>query len=182
MCRHKSGYAVRVDEATIRIYELERNDSHSEIIKAFKLDNISSFAKFGTPLECIPVRGIETIDQYDLVFDAGRPDWWTDGMSEYAKEVLIKASVRDLTSTGTWLVSLDLSAVTDLKGVKLPNVGGSLYLSAVTDLKGVKLPNVGGSLDLSAVTDLKGVKFGTVGGDLFYKGAWYKVKNGAIAK
>ena len=106
MCLHKAGIAVRVDDETVRLYFLEKDDSHQKIRDHYKLSDSGALSMYQTPVEFVPVRGCEKIDQYDFVFDASRPDWWTDGMTEQCKHELFAASQKDL--SGVWVNPLRL--------------------------------------------------------------------------
>ena len=129
MCMHKSGIVVRVDETTIKVFCLPGEDSHLKIREKYKISDSNAIGRFQTPVEFKPVRGIESIDQYDFAFDAGKPDWWMAEFEEEAKRVLFRASQEDL--SGDFAGYLDLRALTSLPANAKLTAGGYLDLSAV---------------------------------------------------
>ena len=103
MCNYKSGVGVRVDEVTVSAKTLAYNgkrdeNSHTVIRKEHGIgeDTGGMAGRYHTPLELKPVRGWSNLEDFDLVFDAGKPDWWTDGMTEQAREQLWSAIERDM--------------------------------------------------------------------------------------
>ena len=173
MCRFKSGEAVLRSDR-LDILTVPGEDSHTSIREYHKVPeaNGGMADKYHTPMEFVPVRGLFVEADYDLIFDAGKPEWWMDDMVPEARrqfwaavsgEIDGKSLVRD--SAG-W--SLYLSSLTSLpEGVTL-SAGGALDLSALTSLpEGVTL-SAGRALDLSALTSLpEGVTL-SAGRDLYH--------------
>ena len=125
MCQHKSGIAVKVSEVEVKVYFLAGEDLHQKIRDHFSLNDSSALSRYQTPIEFIPVRGIEAIEQYEFKFDDSRPEWWTDDMTEEAKRVLFAASQVDLKSK-KFIGDLDLGSLTTLPANAKLTAGGSL--------------------------------------------------------
>ena len=138
MCHHKSGIVVKVDETTCKVFCLPGEDSHSKIRDHFKLSDTSLLGRFQTPVEFIPVRGAEKIEDYVFKFDDTKPNWWREEFADEAKIVLFSQSQIDLAEE--FLGSLDLSSLTSANGLEaLAIVGGSLDLSSLTSAERAKL-------------------------------------------
>ena len=154
MCLHKAIIAVRVDESSIKIYSLPKNDKHEDIRAHYKLNDSSALSRYQTPLEVRPVRGAEKLSDYDLVFDAGSPDWWTEAMSEEALLAGYKLSQDEL--EGVWTNELRLDFLKNRKGLERLTQTGNLDLSSLTALDKGALPALTqtGYLDLSSLTAL----------------------------
>jgi len=152
MCMHKSGIVVRRDETSIDVYFLKGEDSHSKIRDAHKISDSGALGRYQTPVEFKPVRGIKKLEQYDFIFDAGKPDWWKDEFEEEAKRVLFRASQDDL--AGDFTGSLNLRSLTSLPADAKLSAGGSLYLSSLTSLPANAKLSAGGYLNLSSLTSL----------------------------
>lgn len=125
MCQYISGVAVK-DGETVRVYTLPDKDSHSDIRETYKIrDDAGPGAQLQTPVELVPVRGLDRVEDFDFVFDAERPAWWTDEMTEEATRQLFtvhQARYRDgkIVMAG----NLDLSSLTSLpEGVSLTAEG-----------------------------------------------------------
>jgi len=152
MCQHKSGIVVRVDETTCKIFCLPREDSHSKIREHFNLSDDSLLGRFQTPVEFVPVRGLDKIEDYDFKFDDNKPDWWRDEFEAEAKRVLFAQSQLDIADV--FPGKLDLKSLTTLPaGCKL-EAGFTLYLNSLTTLPaGCKL-SAGSDLDLGSLRSL----------------------------
>ena len=86
MCNWKSGIVVRVSEAECEVYTLSGQDSHTEIRKQHGIsEDNGALSRAQTPVEFQPARGCEKLNQFDLVYDAGKPDWVTPEMEERIK-------------------------------------------------------------------------------------------------
>ena len=152
MCMHKSGIVVLIDETTIKVFCLPGEDSHSKIREKYGISDSSAIGRYQTPVEFKPVRGIESIDQYDFVFDASRPDWWRDEFEEDAKRILFHASQED--SADGFTGGLDLRSLTSLPANAQLTAGGYLDLSSLTSLPADAKLTAGGYLYLSSLTSL----------------------------
>ena len=137
MCLHKSGVVVRIDESEIRVYSLPKDDSHNNIRATFHLSD-GPLADWTASVECVPVRGLSNPDHYDFRFDAERPEWWTDGMTDQAKRELFRASQDEL--EGEWTNPLHLDELRDARGLKRLTKTRDLYLSSLNSLDAGALP------------------------------------------
>ena len=135
MCRTKSGIAVLANDE-LKVYHLPGEDSHEKIRQHYNIqDGLGAGATRQTPVECIPVRGVEKLADFDFTFDDGQPAWWAEAFTRQAKRELWRA----------------FRAEWDGKTLKR---GGNLYLRSLTSLpEGVTL-EAGGDLDLSSLTSL----------------------------
>ena len=168
MCQSISGVAVKSGDS-VKVYTLRDEDSHEAIRKEYGIgDGLEPSARYQTPVELVPVRGLRRLEDMDFIFDDERPDWWDDEMTEEAKRQLF--SVWLLRWDGDILSmkgSLNLGSLTSIpKGVTL-KAGGDLYLGRLTSIaQGVTL-KAGGDLYLERLTSIpKGVTL-KVGGDLY---------------
>jgi hypothetical protein len=168
MCQAISGIVVKSGD-DVKVYTLHHSDSHEDIRNECKIkDDLSASSQYQTPVELVPVRDLFNVDGMDFKFDAERPTWWTDEMTNSAIRQLHKAWMNRW--DGKTLVfngNLDLSSLTTLpEGVTLES-GGNLDLSSLTTLpEGVTL-KLGGNLDLSSLTTLpEGVTL-KLGGNLY---------------
>ena len=155
MCQAISGIAVKNGE-DIKVYTLRHEDSHQKIRDEYKIrDDNRPGSQYQTPVELIPVRGLFKLGDMDFKFDAGRPDWWTDEITEEAKKQLFAAWM------ARWegkILQFDgylyLRSLTTLpEGVTL-EAGGHLDLSSLTTLPEDVTLKAGGSLDLRSLTAL----------------------------
>ena len=123
MCQWKSGIAVRVSETDIEVRTLLGKDSHSEIRASHNIpeDNGGMVGRGQTPIEFIPARGFKEQD-FDLVFDAGKPEWWTDGMTEQAKSQMWLAVNADMKTGNVEKLQLTLTCGVELAWLKTGNV------------------------------------------------------------
>ena len=157
MCRAISGIAVRVDDATVAIKTLRHSDSHEEIRKAHGIGDTNQLHRFQTPIELVPVGDVDirSTAGWMFVFDASRPDWWTEDMTRQAREQLDAAwKVRWDGDTLHIGGDLDLGGLTSLPANAKLSAGGDLDLGWLTSLPaGAKL-SAGGSLDLGGLTSL----------------------------
>ena len=135
MCRFKSGIAVRRGDQ-VDVLTMPGEDSHTTIREYHKVPEASGGLadRYQTPVEMAPIRGIASPDDYEFVFDAGKPEWWTDSMTDRAKQQLWQA-IQDELANGFDAYrdssSLDLSSLTSAEGLKLPDsVRGYLDLSS----------------------------------------------------
>jgi len=155
MCRKKSGVAVKSGDDVV-VYTIPGNDSHSDIREKHNLrDDASLMARYQTPVEFVPVRGLFDIADYEFAFDESQPEWWTDKMTESAKKQLFRAAMDEW--DGKTLKSdkdIDLSSLTSIsEGVTL-KAGGSIYLSSLTSIsEGVTL-EAGWYINLNSLTSI----------------------------
>jgi len=166
MCMFISGIAVKTEDG-VKVYMLDNEDSHTKVREKYNIrDDDRPGSSRQTPVEFVPVRGLEKPEDYDFRFDAEKPNWWTDDMTEAAsRDMFTEAKRRMKGGKIRYDGYLFLSSLTSIpKGVKL-SAGGNLDLSSLTSIpKGVKL-SAGGGLFLSSLTSIpKGVKLSAEGG------------------
>ena len=140
MCQFISGVAVERDD-TVTVKTLKNSDSHSEIRKKFNIaDDNSSRGQRQTPVELIPVTSLTDVSGMEFRFDAERPDWWTDAMTDEATRQLFRAAKNRWDGNTLKADYLDLSSLTSIpEGVTL-SAGGYLDLSSLTSIpEGVKI-------------------------------------------
>ena len=157
MCQTLSGVAVKSGD-TVKVYTLRNNDSHEAIREEYNIrDRLHDHA---TPIELIPVRGMKKLDEMDLVYDAGRPDWMSDDLEREARLQMWRAWRQrwdgDTFSSGGDLYLSSLTAIPE--GVTI-SAGGGLNLRSLTAIpEGVTL-KAGSYLYLSSLTAIpEGVK------------------------
>jgi len=175
MCQFKSGIAVRISESEVEVRTSPLEDSHTKIREKFLIreDNFC-LSRYNTPVELLPTKlDFEDKSCWELVFDAGQPDWWEDGMTEKATIQLLKAAKEDfdaLMSGKEYLGSFDLNRLTSIPNGFNPTVGGDLYLDGLTSIPSGFNPTVGGNLWLEGLTSIPSDFNPTVGGDLYLDG------------
>ena len=101
MCEFKSGIAVKLNESEVQVYTLPWNDSHNDIREqhGIKENGLGLLSNNSTPIELVPQSKpikLNDPDDWKFVFDADRPDWWTDGMTEQATRQLLQAAKADI--------------------------------------------------------------------------------------
>ena len=129
MCQFESAICVYVNN-DLKVYTSRKSCSHSDIRKEFNLrDGGGLLDRYQTPVEYAPVDSL--YGEWEFRFDAGRPEWWEDWMTEKAKRVLYKSGLAKLES---FEGDLYLNTLTTLpEGVTL-SPGGNLYLSKLKSL------------------------------------------------
>jgi len=175
MCQFKSGIVVSTSESEVGAKTLLLQDSHTVIREKFNIseDNLG-LSRYSTPVELIPTK-LDFEDQscWELVFDAGQPDWWTEGMHDQCVDQLLKAAKEDfdaLMSGKKYPGSLDLNRLTSIPSGFNPTVGGDLWLEGLTSIPSGFNPTVGGSLWLRNLTSIPSGFNPTVGGNLYLDG------------
>ena len=166
MCQVKSGEAVYAG-GDLRIYHLPGEDSHNAIREHFHIrDGLGAAASRHTPIECIPVRGLFDIEDYDFVFDAGRPDWWEEWMTERAKHELFAAWMAEW--DGKTLVRkgyADLRSLTEIPAGVTLRIGGYADLSSLTTIPAGVTLRIGGDANLISLTTIPAGVTLRIGGD-----------------
>ena len=137
MCNFLSGIALKNGEDVTVLMSLE-TDSHTELRTEFKVgeDAGKPTHKLSTPVELVPIRGILADEDYDFVFDAGRPAWWTEEMTVSARRQMFRFIREHLLSESKLSRSgnLYLSSLTALTANAKLSAGGNLYLRSLTAL------------------------------------------------
>jgi len=175
MCQFKSGIAVRISESEVEVRTSPLEDSHTKIREKFLIreDNFC-LSRYNTPVELLPTKlDFEDKSCWELVFDAGQPDWWEDGMTEKATIQLLKAAKEDfdaLMSGKEYLGSFDLNRLTSIPSGFNPTVGGNLCLDSLTSIPSGFNPTVGGDLYLDGLTIIPDGFNPTVGRSLYLRG------------
>ena len=171
MCQFKSGIAIQKSESEVDVRVIPLNDSHTDIREKHHIseDNLG-LSRFSTPVELIPTRlDFEDKSCWALVFDAGKPDWWVDCMTDQCIDQLLKAAKSDfeaVMSGEKYEKSLDLGRLTSIPIGFNPTVGGNLYLHRLTSIPDGFNPTVGINLYLHSLTSIPDEFNPTVGGHL----------------
>ena len=151
MCRFRAARGIKSGD-DVRLVFVADSDRHTDNPVP---DGDNPAAQYQTPLEDVPHGALDDFSAYELVFDAGRPNWWTDDMTASAKRQF-EAEIRRELATGEIIRKgdLDLSSLTaPPEGVTL-RARGHLDLRSLTVLpEGVTL-RAGGDLDLRSLTAL----------------------------
>ena len=84
MCQYRSGVVVfNSSDGTASLKMLPGEDSHAKIRKHYHIrDDDGPGATRQTPVEYQPTKDLLDLDSYELMWDAGRPEWWTDEHTE----------------------------------------------------------------------------------------------------
>ena len=131
MCRFRSAVAVYQSESEVALKLLPGEDSHTKIREAFNIrDGLGAAASRQTPVEFVPFGALDDLDAYEFIFDAGKPNWWTDAHTDSAVQQF-RREVRGLLAEKTieYDDDLYLNSVTTLpEGVSL-EAGGEVYLA-----------------------------------------------------
>ncbi len=180
MCRYKSGEAVYVDENTVRVYTLKWNDRHI-VIRAkngIPENTCGVFDNRHTPVELIPAGDVDLRhpnDSWQLVFDAGKPEWWTEAHTHEARRQLADAVAADWEGNhyDGWL-NLSYTPITSLTIPAGVSIDGWLNLS-YTPITSLTIPagvSIGGWLNLSGtpITSLTIAENVSIGGLLNLSG------------
>jgi len=176
MCRFKSGIAIKASDSEVDVRVLPLNDSHANIRKKDNIneDNLG-LSRFSTPVELIPTRlDFEDRSCWELVFDAGKPDWWVDRMTDQCIDQLLKAAKSDIEAIiggQTYEKDLDLRSLTSIPDGFNPTVGGDLYLHRLTSIPDGFNPIVGGYLFLNSLTSIPDSVRQNVKGEVILKTA-----------
>ena len=155
MCHFRSGVGVlNMSDNMLSVKFLDGEDSHTKIRSTYYIrDDDGAGATRQTPLEYKPAKDLLDLESYELTFDAGRPDWWTEEHTEQAIRQF-RADITPVIAARKW------------------DWGGYLDLGSLTSLpEGVTL-SAGGYLCLRSLTSLpEGVK--VKAGDVYYDGQWH---------
>jgi len=136
MCKFKSGVAVKINEDDVKIYTLRGEDSHTEIRNEYNIrDDDGAGATRQTSVELIPVRGLSKKEDYDFIFDAGKPDWWTDNMTISAVNQLFSAvKVEIVNNTIKYKGNLELNSLTTLPKSIILESDWNIYLGSLKSM------------------------------------------------
>ena len=172
MCQFKSGIDIRINESEVAVRVLPLNDSHSDIRDRCKIPNDNlGLSRFSTPVELIPTKlDFENKSCWKFVFDAGKPDWWVDSMTDQCIDKLLKAAKSDfeaLMNGQKYCSSLCLENLTSIPEGFSPKVGGTLYLINLTSIPEGFSPVVGRDLCLHGLTSIPTGFNPKVGQDLY---------------
>jgi hypothetical protein len=139
MCNWKSGELVKTGEHECDVLTLEGEDSHTKIRAHYKIPEATGTGmadNMHTSIEFVPVRGCKNMEDFDLIYDAGKPEWVTPDMEDRARVKMFEAVKRDLKLT-VWLGDLTVSGTATLP--KLTSVKGYLYVYGTATLNAPKL-------------------------------------------
>ena len=171
MCQFKSGLVRRVDESTVEVLMLPFEDSHEKLREHFGgLRDTNGLARFVAPVEYVPIRSAkDDPEDWKFKFNAERPEWWTDGMTEQARDQMHRAAISQIKEacvTG-WKWSADFRSLTSAAGLEnLATIGGSAFFGSLTSAAGLeKLATIGGFADFRSLTSAAGLEeLATIGG------------------
>ena len=110
MCRYRSGIAVRHGD-DVELLTLPDDDSHANIRQHHGVpEDIGGIAgRETTPVEFVPHGSLDSIEEYDLIYDAGKPDWVTDIMDAKLRREFERVVQQDIAANQiTRHESLDL--------------------------------------------------------------------------
>jgi hypothetical protein len=172
MCQFKSGIAVRIDDSEVAVKVLPMNDSHTDILdKHYVRGCTLGLSRYSTPVELIPTKlDFEDKSCWKFVFDAGKPDWWVDCMTDQCIDQLLKAAKSDfeaLMNGQKYCNSLCLEKLTSIPAGFSPKVGSTLYLVNLTSIPEWFSPVVGRDLCLHGLTSIPTGFNPKVGQDLY---------------
>ena len=170
MCKFRSAVAIK-DGDTVKLMMLPGEDSHEKIRTHYNIrDGEGASASRQTPVEYYPTRTLKSWDGWILEFDADRPDWWTDAMTESATHQF-QSDITPIIASGFdgWTGYLDLRSVTSIDGVTFGAIGGYIDLHNVTSIDGVTFGAIGGYLNLHNVTSIDAKQHRKVKGRIYLK-------------
>ena len=174
MGKFRSGIGIidsLMDGGRVTLGMLPGNDSHPATREALGIRNNDNdlLGRYQTPLEYVPRGALDDFSKYELVFDAGRPDGWTEAHTALAVRQFrddIEPRIRSghLEQKG----HLDLSTATSIPEDMTIGAGGGMILDGLTTIpKGVTL-SVWGDLYLRNVTSISdGVSLRSAAGDIY---------------
>ena len=154
MCQFKSGIAIQGSKSKVDVRVLPLNDNHTDIREKHHIseDNLG-LSRYSTPVELVPTRlDFEDKSCWALVFDAGKPDWWVDRMTDQCIDQLLKAAKSDIEAViggQTYEKGLYLESLTSIPDGFNPTVGRSLYLYSLTSIPDSVRKNVKGEVYLN---------------------------------
>ena len=175
MCQFKSGIAVRADDSEVSVKVLKLNDSHTDIHDKYYIRNCNhGLSRYSTPVELVPTKlDFEDKSCWKFVFDAGKPDWWVDCMTDQCIDQLLKAAKSDfeaLKNGRKYCSSLSLKKLTSIPEGFNPNVKFNLYLGELTSVPEDFKPTVGDYLYMPSLTSVPESFNPKVGEDLILTG------------
>ena len=163
MCQFKSGVAVKINDTEVDVKYLFLEDSHIDICEHFDINDNNLLSRYKAFVELVPSKfDFNDLTCWKLMFEVGvgKPDWWTDSMTEQATRQLIKAAKEDYDA---WLQGKEVKRSLCLNGFSkipdgfiLPKVGWGLFLERLTTIPKNFSPVVGGDLymnGLKAIVD-----------------------------
>ena len=168
MCQTRSGVAVYMGEDSVRLCLCD-TDSHSEIRRHHNIRDDGGAGDRQTPLEYVPGADFCDLETWELIFDAGRPEWWTEAMTSSVIRDFradLRPKVAKL-ATGVWDGDLSLNCKLLPSGLSaLTSIGGDVDFPSLTDASGLSaLTSIGGyayfrsltyAVGLSALTSIGG--------------------------
>jgi len=156
----------------VAVRVLPLNDSHTDIRKALHIreENLG-VSRYSTPVELFPTRlDFEDRSCWEFIFDADRPDWWVDGMTDQCIDQLLKAAKSDFEAMmggQEYEGKLSLGRLTSIPIGFNPTVGGTLQLCGLTSVPNGFNPTVGKSLWLTSLVKIPDGFSPNVGGNLW---------------
>ena len=136
MCKYRSGEAVRRGDR-IELLTLPGDDSHNKIRERYGIPEATGSLgdSHHTPVEFVPCGDFANLADYELIYDADRPEWLTDSMQDtlvrrfravVAPDIADRRIVRD--------DSIFLDSITDMKNMRIES-GCHIWLSKLTSME-----------------------------------------------
>jgi len=155
MCKYRSGEAVRRGDR-IELLTLPGDDSHNKIRERYGIPEATGSLgdPYHTPVEFVPCGDFANLADYELIYDADRPEWLTDSMQDtlvrrfravVAPDIADRRIVRD--------GSIFLDSITDMKNTRIES-GGDIWLSKLASMEHSRI-KAGGYLNLSKLTSME---------------------------
>ena len=155
MCNYRSGEAVRRGDG-IELLTLPGEDSHSKIRERYGIPEATGSLgdSYHTPVEFVPCGDFANLADYELIYEADRPEWLTDFMQDslvrrfrevVAPDIADRRIVRD--------GSIFLDSITDMKNTRIES-GGDIWLSKLASMEHSRI-KAGGYLNLSKLTSME---------------------------
>ena len=161
MCQTRSGVAVYMGEDSVRLCLCD-TDSHSEIRSHHNIRDDGGAGDRQTPLEYVPGADFCDLETWELIFDAGRPEWWTEAMTSSVIRDFradLRPKIEKLLATGVWDGDLSLNCKLLPSGLSaLTSIGGDADFRLLTDAAGLSaLTSIGGGAFFQSLTDASGL-------------------------
>ena len=136
MCKYRSGEAVRRGDR-IELLTLPGDDSHNKIRERYGIPEATGSLgdSYHTPVEFVPCGDFANLADYELIYEADRPEWLTDSMQDtlvrrfravVAPDIADRRIVRD--------GSIFLDSITDMKNTRIES-GCHIWLTKLLSME-----------------------------------------------
>ena len=136
MCKYRSGEAVRRGDG-IELLTLPGDDSHRKIRERYGIREATGSLgdSYHTPVEFVPCGDFANLADYELIYNADRPEWLTDSMQDslvrrfravVAPDIADRRIVRD--------GSIFLDSITDMKNTRIES-GCHIWLTKLLSME-----------------------------------------------